>query len=100
MLSITGIETGKAANRKIPGNLHWQSPKHVTDNSTGFKGFPGGYMESKGAFYNRDKFADWRTFTQIDSSNPTNRYLVNYRLVTCNKHDVWKCGYAVRCVTD
>ncbi len=86
---------------KESGTLRWKSPNAGATNSSGFKGFPGGYRDFDGKFHDIGSSGYWWSLPPVGTTNPWFRTL-GYAIdgffgFNMDKQTV---GFSVRCVKD
>lgn len=82
------------------GNGRWHSPNTGASNSSGFTGYPGGFLDTTKEFYYMGYFAYFWTSSENGSTSAWYRGLYNYgeeaHAYSYNKN----YGFSVRCVKD
>ena len=87
----------EAAGTKMKSSFGWDENGNGT-NSSGFAGFPSGYRNHDGTFYDIGRDGYWWSATEFDS------YYAWYRSPSCYNGDVYRdngskqCAFSVRCL--
>ena len=65
LLNFLGGESVAGGKMKSTGTSLWTSPNTNASNDSGFTGFPGGYRESNGEFYDMNYHGHWWSSSEI-----------------------------------
>ena len=79
---------------------HWEDPKNIATNESGFSGLPGGYRYYLGIFANLGSNGNWWSASELNISNAYFLYLLSNSSKGYFHHDEKRNGFSLRCVRD
>ena len=92
--------TDEGGKLKETGYEHWIDPNTGATNESGFTALAGGWRDTYGDFNYLDKFADFWSATEVDSSNVWFRDLGYSYSEIWRNNDYKNYGSSVRCLKD
>jgi len=94
--NITNISGGK---NKETGTKYWTSPNNDVNNSSGFKGLPGGILEGC-SFIDIGNRGYWWSSSEYDTFRSVFLFLISDQGSELISSDPRRKGFSVRCVWD
>jgi uncharacterized protein (TIGR02145 family) len=88
------------AGGKMKDLTFWKLPNRDATNSTDFSGFPGGFRDQEGAFFNNKKDGMWWSTSEVNSFECSYKQLNYNNGVLQNNQGNKKNGYSIRCIKD